>query len=91
VWLEDDDIQAAAQSGTCGDGITLSTYLNGAELLGQVKLLRDTASSGDDGTSEPTRTELLIGSNWLASGPHVRRLQAKMGGQLAVINPAAGN
>lgn len=91
VWLEDDDIQAAAQSGTCGDGVTLSTYLSSADLLGQVKLLRDTASSDADGSDFPPRTELLIGTNWLASGLHVRQLQSKLGGQLAVINPSASN
>jgi len=70
--------------------ITLSTYLSGADVLGQVKLLRDTASSGD-GSSAPPRTELLIGTNWLASGSHVRQLQRKLGGQLAVIDPAASS
>jgi hypothetical protein len=88
VWSENDDIQAAAQSGSCGNGVTLSTYLNAADLLGEVKLLRDTASSGEDPGSAP-RAELLIGPNWLVSGPHVRHLQPKLGGQLLVVNPAA--
>ena len=91
VWQEDDDIEAAAQSGTCGNGVTLSTYLNIADLLGEVKLLRDTASGADDASTDPPRTELLIGANWLVSGRHVRGLQSKLGGQLAVINPAASN
>lgn len=90
-WTEDDDIRAAAQSGTCAGGIELSTYLNGADLLGQVTLLRDTASGGDDGSTDPPRTELLIGTDWLVSGEHVRALQPKLGGQLAVINPAASS
>lgn len=91
VWREDDGIQAAAQSGTCGNGVTLSTYLNITDLLGEVKLLRATASGGDDAGTDPPKTELLIGANWLISGEHVRDLQPKLGGQLAVINPAASN
>lgn len=90
-WSENDDIQAAAQSGICRNGVTLSTYLNGADLLGEVKLLRDLASGADDGSGTAKRTELLIGSNWLVAGPSIRDLQAKLGGQLAVINPAAAN
>ncbi|GAA4737931.1 hypothetical protein GCM10025783_05530 [Amnibacterium soli] len=91
VWVEDDDIQAAAQSGTCGDGVTLSTYWTAADLVGEVKLLRDTASSGDDPGSAPPKTEVLIGANWLLTGRHVRQLQPKLGGQLVVINPAASS
>lgn len=41
------------------------------------------ASGGDDGTGDGPRTELLIGANRLASGPHVRRVQSEAGAPTA--------
>jgi hypothetical protein len=89
VWIEDDDISAAAQSGGCNNGIILSTYLTAADVLKETDTLRDPDDNG--GSSTQSRSELLIGPNWIVTGPSVRKLQPKLGGQLVVVNPNATN
>lgn len=75
-WKQDDQISAAAQSGTCGSSAVLMTFTSQQDRDSIVTGQREfVAGTGID-------VHLLVGPNWILNSAKAPDLQPAMGGSL---------
>lgn len=74
-WEQSNAVGGAAQSGNCGMGAVLSTYLTHDAVQDRIAETKDSmfAEATDD---------WLTGENWIINGSDAEKLREQMGGQI---------
>lgn len=80
-WVHDNAVEAAKDSGTCGDDVVLSTYSGPDAVDEQVSMVRTLNETL--GITKDKEGGWLIGRNWIVNAPHLKQLQEKLGGEIA--------
>ncbi|MDX3006755.1 hypothetical protein PWY87_34125 [Kribbella solani] len=77
-WVQDNVVQAAAESGTCSDDTVLSTYATDADLQFALENLQGMNEMMKE-KNVPVGPQ-LIGANWIINAPGADGLASKLGG-----------
>ncbi|MFG1820720.1 hypothetical protein ACGFIF_43680 [Kribbella sp. NPDC049174] len=77
-WVQDNAVQAAAESGTCSDDSVLSTYATDADLQFALENLQGMNEMAKE-NNVPVDPQ-LIGPNWIINAPGADKLAGKLGG-----------
>jgi hypothetical protein len=77
-WVQDNVVQAAAESGTCSDDSVLSTYATDADLQFALENLQAMNEMAKE-KNVPVDPQ-LIGPNWIINAPGADKLAPKLGG-----------
>lgn len=77
-WRQDDDVDLAAESGTCSNSDVFATYASDGDLQAQLDTFRELDEMFADLDMEPDPT--LVGPNWTIKGSEGVKLQEVLGG-----------
>ena len=74
-WAQTNVVKLAAESGTCGDDMVLSTFANESDRDSTVSTLKELMELIGG-------VKLLVGPNWIINSDEAPRLQPKLGGTI---------